>query len=312
MHIGALVREFGSPAGRLPAEPLQWALDHWDEAAPRLLQMFDAFLAGEDTSDVVASALFFALHLFAERAERAAFSRLCRLLHDNEGADMVLGDAVTETLQQMLISLYDGDREALAQLIEGPDIDGFVRHAAFQAWAYLTFTGQIRLDHTKQFLLMLYDSMQPQAENHAWAGFAELIALLGLRSHRLLVKKLFARGLLDPGYMDLEAFDELLARGADRDEQAALFESEHVGPFVDTIGTLGSWASFSRDASEADDDLEFDPELDLDIDLGFDGPQEPVINPYRRVGRNDPCPCGSGKKFKKCCLGKPDAVAFRA
>jgi len=24
----------------------------------------------------------------------------------------------------------------------------------------------------------------------------------------------------------------------------------------------------------------------------------------RRTRRNDPCPCGSGKKFKKCCLGK--------
>ena len=24
----------------------------------------------------------------------------------------------------------------------------------------------------------------------------------------------------------------------------------------------------------------------------------------RRVGRNDPCPCGSGRKFKECCLGK--------
>ena len=23
-----------------------------------------------------------------------------------------------------------------------------------------------------------------------------------------------------------------------------------------------------------------------------------------RIGRNDPCPCGSGKKYKKCCLGK--------
>ncbi|MCL0091229.1 SEC-C metal-binding domain-containing protein [Dehalococcoidia bacterium] len=22
-----------------------------------------------------------------------------------------------------------------------------------------------------------------------------------------------------------------------------------------------------------------------------------------KVGRNDPCPCGSGKKFKKCCGG---------
>ena len=26
-------------------------------------------------------------------------------------------------------------------------------------------------------------------------------------------------------------------------------------------------------------------------------------NPLR-VGRNDPCPCGSGRKFKKCCIGK--------
>lgn len=24
-----------------------------------------------------------------------------------------------------------------------------------------------------------------------------------------------------------------------------------------------------------------------------------------KIGRNDPCSCGSGKKFKKCCLGKP-------
>lgn len=26
--------------------------------------------------------------------------------------------------------------------------------------------------------------------------------------------------------------------------------------------------------------------------------------PARHVGRNDPCPCGSGKKFKKCCMKK--------
>ncbi|WP_256476707.1 SEC-C metal-binding domain-containing protein [Bradyrhizobium sp. 186] len=29
---------------------------------------------------------------------------------------------------------------------------------------------------------------------------------------------------------------------------------------------------------------------------------DPESNPFRKVGRNDPCPCGSGKKFKKCCL----------
>ncbi|KAF3363220.1 hypothetical protein PHSC3_000236 [Chlamydiales bacterium STE3] len=26
-----------------------------------------------------------------------------------------------------------------------------------------------------------------------------------------------------------------------------------------------------------------------------------------KIGRNDPCPCGSGKKFKQCCYGKPAA-----
>jgi uncharacterized protein YecA (UPF0149 family) len=26
--------------------------------------------------------------------------------------------------------------------------------------------------------------------------------------------------------------------------------------------------------------------------------------PKQKAGRNDPCPCGSGKKYKKCCLDK--------
>jgi hypothetical protein len=26
------------------------------------------------------------------------------------------------------------------------------------------------------------------------------------------------------------------------------------------------------------------------------------------TGRNDPCPCGSGKKFKKCCFAKEEAA----
>lgn len=31
---------------------------------------------------------------------------------------------------------------------------------------------------------------------------------------------------------------------------------------------------------------------------------EPIRREELRIGRNDPCPCGSGKKYKKCCLGK--------
>ena len=31
------------------------------------------------------------------------------------------------------------------------------------------------------------------------------------------------------------------------------------------------------------------------------GKLKPVKNPGSRIGRNDPCPCGSGRKYKKCC-----------
>ena len=31
----------------------------------------------------------------------------------------------------------------------------------------------------------------------------------------------------------------------------------------------------------------------------------PVISGARKIGRNNNCSCGSGKKFKRCCLGKP-------
>ena len=34
-----------------------------------------------------------------------------------------------------------------------------------------------------------------------------------------------------------------------------------------------------------------------EFDLEFDDSVKPV-----RIGRNDPCPCGSGKKYKKCCM----------
>jgi hypothetical protein len=40
------------------------------------------------------------------------------------------------------------------------------------------------------------------------------------------------------------------------------------------------------------------------------GPQDlerkpaPFQRLEKKVGRNDPCPCGSGKKFKKCCMNK--------
>jgi len=34
------------------------------------------------------------------------------------------------------------------------------------------------------------------------------------------------------------------------------------------------------------------------------------VREYKKIGRNDPCPCKSGKKYKNCCLksGKYEAI----
>jgi uncharacterized protein len=46
---------------------------------------------------------------------------------------------------------------------------------------------------------------------------------------------------------------------------------------------------------------EFSLALDADLeDDGFGEPPHTRTSP--KTGRNDPCPCGSGKKYKKCCL----------
>ena len=48
---------------------------------------------------------------------------------------------------------------------------------------------------------------------------------------------------------------------------------------------------------------------------GRHGDPEGLLSPVTRlerstpkVGRNDPCPCGSGKKYKRCCLGNTAKV----
>ena len=47
-----------------------------------------------------------------------------------------------------------------------------------------------------------------------------------------------------------------------------------------------------------------DPQPVRDLRPMFEAPSAPIINRGDKVGRNDPCPCGSGKKYKKCCLKK--------
>jgi preprotein translocase subunit SecA len=43
---------------------------------------------------------------------------------------------------------------------------------------------------------------------------------------------------------------------------------------------------------------------DFDDELLLEDSAIPYMRLADKIGRNDPCPCGSGKKYKKCCMTK--------
>ena len=91
---------------------------------------------------------------------------------------------------------------------------------------------------------------------------------------------------------------------------ASIFRLEHESPnFVGSLWEITnvvheSAGSISETGSSASPSASYDGRNDMDP-----GPEpgqstqavEPIRNRGTRVGRNDPCPCGSGKKYKKCC-----------
>jgi preprotein translocase subunit SecA len=64
-----------------------------------------------------------------------------------------------------------------------------------------------------------------------------------------------------------------------------------------------SWAQATAIHEEAPSTSEIARQQQAAIDATqADKKLEPIRNRDNRVGRNDPCPCGSGKKYKRCCL----------
>lgn len=76
-------------------------------------------------------------------------------------------------------------------------------------------------------------------------------------------------------------------------------------------GFVGStWVEREAIHNEAPSTTEIARQQQSAIDASqADHKPEPIRNRQQRVGRNDPCPCGSGKKFKNCCMRSGGNIA---
>lgn len=295
MDVGVIVDLLGS-AKLLPRKALKAALAQREEAAPFFLETLREFVNGEDHSPEKGAPLLLVIHLLAEFQETAAFPHLMELLRlDADVVDYVLGDARTETLPGVLIGLYDGNLDLLKEMILDARVDQFIRWAGLRAMAYLASTGKIHPKITELFLVQCHNTAPWEKGDFAWVGWQSAIALLGMYWYEPVVKKTFRRGLISSSEMSFEDFREDLAVTLDDPAGMALFEQENLAPFGSTIDTFSRWHGFSREYWEKMDQFE-------DLFDSVAASPTPRTNPHRHLGRNDPCHCGSGKKYKRCCL----------
>lgn len=289
MNVDEALRQF-SEGEEFPRAAMQWALDHWDEAAPRFIARLRAYAAGANRSDAALDALFYVVHLCGAKREERAYSPLCQLIADDEDIADLLGDGVTETLTGILVNVYDGDPEPLKRAIEAERGDEFARGAALEALGYLVRArGALSDEDMRAYLRRLRREMKPRGESFIWTMWAATAANLGYDDLRLELATLNKDEFIGEFEFSLADFDRQSRLARSDAAGLAGFEEDGARPFDDAIGTLSSWAASDEEGGAEDEG---------------EGPsfEAPYVNPLRDVGRNDPCPCGSGKKYKKCCL----------
>jgi uncharacterized protein len=270
-----------------------------EESAPILRALVVRAADGEVLSEDEAMLLFRGLHILGGVRDVQTCKPLLRLLRTSfDEIDFLLGDAVTESMAKIVAGVFDGDDDALFALIVDNSIDGFVREALLGAATFLAWDGRIERDRLQQLLVRFYEERLAEEGDQAWGGWVQAIALLGLRDLVALVDNAFREGLIPEEWISRSEFDEDIAEAERAPDDIERFKGANLGYIEDVLESL-DWTRGRDDVFEEDDDGR--PWAD------FVYPNEPVRNPWRHVGRNDPCPCGSGKKAKKCCLanGEP-------
>jgi hypothetical protein len=285
-----VIEELGVP-GRLPIEAIRAAQADRDTMVPLFLRTIDDFL--ELRGPVDPNALFFIFHLLGEWREKSAYWSLAVLLRlPGDVLDTILGDCITETTHRVMAAVFDGDPDPLYQIVRDPEGDEFVRAKMCQAIAILTRRGDLPRDAAAAFLRDCYSQLEPQKDCYVWSGWVDAVVWLGLTDLKPLVQQAFLRGSIDPGWLTFRDFEEDLQYTVDHPDDEPLHADGDLSLFGDTVAEMSGWA-FSKPKASGNDKLE----RGLPASFGMSH-----RDPLRKVGRNDPCPCGSGKKFKKCCL----------
>jgi hypothetical protein len=313
-----------SQDNELPIAAIEVVKANWSEFYPKLERMIDQFIA-DDTSltEEQQAILFFGTLLLAELKYSPALEKCLQLFARSDTfltpLEAVFGDALTELTPTLFYNVVDGNTQSLCNYIvdghqamyckasaieavfaqfEAGIIDEFVLSTHVTRW--ITVFSALP-SATNSFLLSaLADSCIDYELNNFKPQFVSLCDDLG-----------------DKNLFDEDRFKQCEVKAWNRRGAGKLIESGIIQTEFNVVATLSAWAD---DDSE---DEEFDniSNEDLADFEGFDSLMEEggllanilydektiiensvPVSSLKSTGRNEVCPCGSGKKYKKCCL----------
>lgn len=303
-----------------------------DRVVPALVQLIDDVVSEQQAGRLPdGRGHEFALMLLAEFRAKEALPALLRTLRlPGDGADQLYGEAIHDETPLLLAVLMDDQPFAIDDLIADHACDIFTRWDAASTYLYfvrdLVVTRGQAIEHLAHHLRRAID--EDEAEMAMYL-ISSLISF-GPKEVRSLiqeaVKKFDLFEILLFSERDLKkAFDEGPARmlkACARLKPSGIENAiEHLRTWCTPEGAFDPQSPKTAPFPglyDLDVDEELDEEFEDDFDEEFEEerslyepplhtppvyepPVKTIRNTTAKVGRNEPCPCGSGKKYKKCC-----------
>ena len=285
-----------TPCDDLYVQEIIYLSNHPNQAKAPLIQKLKDIL--EDPKNDIYSQSGIAiviLYLLGEMKAQEAFEDILKLVtlpEDQTGP--LLGDLTTRDLDFILYETFNGNIDLLKAVIVKPDICPFVRGKVILILAYHWVMELKDIPSLLSYFEGLLESDLLDQEDVYWGhGIASAIMALKLEDALYVVETLYHKDLIDPNMF-----------GSFEDYQASFNHSDPVTYHEDlhALERLATWFDFNNTLPKIIDLELLNTYLNQYQGKTRQTPPSKQQAVSTKVGRNDPCPCGSGKKYKKCCL----------
>lgn len=298
MDIQELLAHLDQHQGPFPQELVAEVIARREEATPRFLEILEDIDRdpGPWLADDGRMIHIYALYLLALFRETRAYPLLVRIFsRPGEFSFELAGDVVTQDLGRILASVSGGEVSGMTALIENEHANEWVRSVAMDGMVSLVTTGQCTRDEVLAYFLQLFHKLErkPGAQ---WDGLAHVCADLWPQEAIEELGRAYEDGLVDTGSIDWQDIEHALALG----QQGAMQWPRYRDPLITDLAKNMGWMQCFQKVEQGYE-REGDCEEDLLEPLSSDYTTAPIRRTAPKLGRNEPCPCGSGKKFKKCC-----------